>query len=363
MLCTDHRNDQPPWSFTILYSLAFVLLLLFLLSSHCPIEIAVTGIIRPLPTIAPSLVPLRERYRTPECLSYGFYKALPVTQDVVLKVHGLVPSWFGGLGNQFLAFIHGLFLSYIFGYEQILVQGSILCFRRSFMTTDGLRVWVDWKPPNVTIVEMNSFEADGSPECPLDDVAIAATIRAELVACLPPVAVNESALYICARGGELIIRGTPFWWHGQPPCHYFLDAMEKDGSRQTFVMSNGDNPSPCVSQLVARGAVYASKETPDHDFARFIGAKRIVTSRTSFLTAIMLLSKPKDVVYAFVTQYSMCVWPNHSFLNDYFDRFGPHHKCRATEEYDEKVLKRWSASEEQMEILEKTKKGCVWEYG
>jgi hypothetical protein len=310
-----------------------------------------------------SIISLRIRYRTPECLSYGFSKRARASLDDVLKADTLAPLGFGGFGNQFSSFIRCLFLCYILAFEQIALRGMALGFERPFTTTDGIRVLQSDIPPKSKLLTVNAFEADGSAECPLDDVAIAATIRDELVGCLPRVEVNASTLYICARGGELIIPGTPFWWHGQPPCQYYLDAMKMDGAKQTVVMSNADRPSPCVDQLVRKGAVYASTETPLHDLARFVHAKRMVASRTSFTTAIMLLSQPKDVLYAFVTQYSMSVWPRHSFLNDYYDRFGPHHKCRATKEYDEKVLKHWEANELQMQMMTDTQTGCVWEYG
>jgi hypothetical protein len=193
-----------------------------------------------------------------------------------------------------------------------------------FTTSDGIQIILSTPQPlPPTYVPINSFEVDGALECPLDDVPIAATIRDALVAALPKVAVNDSTLYICARGGELMEPNTPFWWHGQPPCHYYLDAMRMDKAPQTVVMSNHGQPSPCVKQLVAQGAVYGSLQGPWEDLARFVHAKRIVVSRTSFTTAIMLLSKPKDVMYAFVTKYAMCVWVNHSRLHDEYDRFGP----------------------------------------
>jgi hypothetical protein len=214
-----------------------------------------------------------------------------------------------------------------------------------------------------TPVYVSSFEADGSPECPLDDIAIAATVRDELVAALPKVAVNSSTLYICARGGEVMEKGTPFYWHGQPPCHYYLDAMRMDGAPQTIVLSNQKGPSPCVRQLVAQGAVYGGLHGRWMDLARLVDAKRMVVSRTSFTIADMLLSKPKDVLYAFVTRYSTCVWQNHERLHDDYDRFQPHHKCRSTDEYDDLMLQEWHATDEQMEIMITTKRGCTWGYG
>jgi hypothetical protein len=284
----------------------------------------------------------------------------PVTEQQVLIGRILILRGFGGFGNQFISFIRGLFLCYIFGYEYISISTFMFCICRPFLTTDGILVVLG--QPALGSVYVNSFEVDGSPECPLHDIPIAATVRDEFVGCLPKVAVNDSALYICARGGDIIEKGTPFSWYGQPPCHYYVDAMRMDG-RTTVVMSNYDRPSPCVEQLVELGATYGSLEMPMHDLAMLVHSRRMVVSRTSFTTAVMLLSKPKDVLYAFVTQYSLCIWPNHTYLNDYYDRFGRHYKCRATPEYDKAVLEEWHATDKQMKIMETTKNGCVWEFG
>jgi hypothetical protein len=310
--------------------------------------------------VHPNSVSLRVRYRTPSCWNYALSKVHPVTELAILKSDTLTVDGFGGFGNQFASFIRGLFLCYIFGYERISVIHLAICLNHPFISTDHIEIV--FTDSTFHSIDVNSFEADGSPDCPLDDIRIAATIRDEVLRCLPKVPVNDSVLYICARGGELIEKGTPFWWHGQPPCHYYTDAMKMDG-HPTVVMSNHDRPSPCVQDLLKLGATYGSVETPLHDLARFVHSRRMVVSRTSFTTAIMLLSKPKDVLYAFVTKYSMCIWPNHTYLHDYYDRFGQHHKCRATEEYDEFVLKEWHATDEQMEMMEKTEKGCVWEFG
>jgi hypothetical protein len=309
-----------------------------------------------------SLRPLREIYKTAACHEYVLGK---ISADTIRRLphgHTLVPEGFGGFGNQFASFIRGLFVCYILGYERLGLYQLGFCFQGNFKTTDGIEVLTS--SPNgggPGALTVNSFEVDGCPSCPLDDVRIAATIRDELVKCLPEVTVNDSALYICARGGELFETGTPFWWHGQPPCQYYLDAMRMDHAPVTYVMSNQDKPSPCVAPLVNSGAKFASKEVPMEDLARFIHSKRIVVSRTSFTTAIMLLSKPKDALYAFVTQYSMCIWPNHTFLNDYYDRFGKHHKCKATPYYDEMVLKEWHALDHQIAIMKNTT-GCTWSY-
>jgi hypothetical protein len=280
----------------------------------------------------------------------------------ILEADTLKPEAFGGFGNHFLAFIRGLFVCYILKFERIVVGDLGLGFRRPFKTTDGMEVILTAEGKPIRVVEVNSFEMDGSPECPLDDIGIAATIREELVKWFPKVEVNDSALYVCARGGDVMLPGTPYWFYGQPPCHYYTDAMRMDG-RKTFVMSNREGPSPCVAHMVNAGASYVSAGDAMSDVARLVHARRIVVSRTTFTMAAMLLSKPKDVLYAFVTRYSMCIWPNHTWSHDSYDRFGRHHKCRATLDYEEAVLREWQATEEQMHIMETTSNGCKWAYG
>jgi hypothetical protein len=308
---------------------------------------------------------LRKRYHTPVCMEFA---AIRLGGNRGAELEGAVaflPEAFGGIGDQFAALVRGLFLCYIFACERLCAGHFALPLPLDdggFNTTDGIRVLRD-APPGPAAVPVNSFEVDVAPECLLDDVAIAATVRGAVLRTLPAVDVNASTLYICARGGELMERNTPFYWHGQPPCQYYRDAMRIDAAPRTVVMSNRDKPSPCVAQLLARGAVYVSAGEPVEDFARFIHARRIVVSRTSFTTAIMLLSEPKDALYAFRTRHSMCIWPRHSRLHDDYERFGRHYRYRATNEYDARVLQEWHATDEQMEIMKTTNKGCTWEYG
>jgi hypothetical protein len=347
------RPRRPGSSLSFFLAVSFLPeTLLFLISSPSPSLTAIPH--RSLPN-------LRQKYRTPECLSYGLAKALPVTQAEVLNGDTIVAPGHGGFGNQFMSFIRAIFLAYVFGYNRVGIWICRFCYPASFNSTDGIEIAISdrngFKP-----VSINSYEADGSVECPLDDISITATIREETVKCLPKVSVNESALYICARGGEVFEEDTPFWWHGQPPCHYYVDAMKMDGMRETVVMSNHGQPSPCVERLLKMGATYGSVETTFHDLARFVHSKRIVVSRTSFTTAIMLLSKPKDVLYAFRSRYTMCPWPKGMYLTDNYERFGPHYRCMATEEYDDKVMREWHATEDQMAILLKSENSCVWEY-
>jgi hypothetical protein len=336
--------------------------------SHSDPRIAYVGRTIPQGTLLPAFRErnLRVRYHTPACIEFAYGRLRPTTRSVFDSGEAFVTMGFGGFGNEFASFIRGLFLCYIFGYEKLVISqlSLIITITTGFNTTDGIQISLqalESLPP--TYVNVNSFEVDGAPECPLDDIAIAATIKDQLVAGLPKVDVNSSALYICARGGEVMVKGTPFYFYGQPPCQYYLDAMRMDGAPMTVVMSNHNEPNPCVEPLVAQGAVYGSLQGPREDLARFVHSRRMVVSRTSFTMAIMLLSKPKDVLYAFVTRYSTCIWVNHSRLHDDYDRFGPHHKCRATDEYDEKVLREWHATDEQIAIMRTTKKGCVWEYG
>jgi hypothetical protein len=298
---------------------------------------------------------MRRRYQVPACMEYGYLRALPATQRQVDRGDTFVPQGFDGLGHQFAALIRGIFLCYIFGYNNLLIQELGTLFPgdyHAFNSTDGIQIFVSAPESiNIRTVRVNSFEADGVPTCPLDDIAIAGTIREVFLSTLPNVTVNPTTLYICAPGGEVTEKNATLYSHGQPPCHYYLDAMRIDGAPETVVMSNHGKPSPCVKQLVAKGAVYGSVQGPREDLARFIHSKRIVVSRTSFTTMVMLLSQPKDALYALTTQYSMCVWENHSRLNDDYDRFGPHHKCRATPEYDDKVLRDWHATDEQIQIM------------
>jgi hypothetical protein len=122
-----------------------------------------------------------------------------------------------------LCFIRGLFLCHLFGINRILAGGVKFLFPRPFSTTEGIEV-VPEITKGMKEIHFRSFQAEGSRECILDDWALGATVRDEALKWLPPVTVNDSALYINARGGDIFQPGTPWFFSGQPPCHYFLDA-------------------------------------------------------------------------------------------------------------------------------------------
>jgi hypothetical protein len=53
----------------------------------------------------------------------------------------------------------------------------------------------------------------------------------------------------------------------------------------------------------------------------------------------------------------------YSWHADRYDRFGAHHKCRATPEYEDTVIRTWRANHKQIVHMMTTVNGCIWEYG
>jgi hypothetical protein len=100
-------------------------------------------------------------------MEFAYLRARPTTRDQIDQGTAFVPRAFGGFGNQFAAFIRALFLCYIFNYRSVVAP--------AFTTSDGIEVLRVPPPLPPTFVPVNSFEVDGALECPLDDVAIAAT--------------------------------------------------------------------------------------------------------------------------------------------------------------------------------------------
>jgi hypothetical protein len=129
------------------------------------------------------------------------------------------------------------------------------------------------------------------------------------------------------------------------------------------VMSNKEAPNPCIPEMKRHGAIFVRDGTWVHDLARLVHARRMVVSRSSFTPALMLISRPKDVLYAFVSRYRIPQWGGSTWQMDRYDRFGPHHKCRATDAYENAVMKNWSANRDQIHILKTIRAGCIWEYG
>jgi hypothetical protein len=135
----------------------------------------------------------RKKYGTLLCRAYGL-KAVGHKSGV----DTLVPKKMGRFGNLVLEFVHGVFICYIFGWNRISAAGLAPVFLKPFNTTDGIEV-VPKLNSQYRAVELDTFALEGSPECPLDDVGIASTFRAEAWKWLPVVNVNESRLYMHTR--------------------------------------------------------------------------------------------------------------------------------------------------------------------
>jgi hypothetical protein len=306
------------------------------------------------------LGPFRLKYRSPECRQYALEKWGKHTA-IIASGDTLIPRSAGGFGLQFVAFIHGIFMCYLFGWEQIVAVHVRQLFPKPFTTTDGIEVF-----PREKMwfrgIELGTFDADGSVECPLDDIGIAATVREEAWKWLPDVKIDESGLYIHVRGGDTMKPGKAAGWYGPPPCHYYMDAMGID-NRKAFVVSDAIDEHPCIAQMVESGATYVKKRPVLEDLARLVRSRRMVAGRSAFPMMAMLLSKPKEMLFAFASKYPIVRYKPYAWLLDRYGRFGTHYFCNATYPYEDAVLRNWQVTETQISMMKTTQSGCSWEYG
>jgi len=114
---------------------------------------------------------------------------------------------------------------------------------------------------------------------------------------------REDDLVIHFRAGDIFVGQDVHPIYGQPPLSYYLSAVEREQPTRVWMLFE-DRGNPCVDAMEAalrqRGIeVIIQSASLAGDLRVLLHARRIVSSRGTFVTAIAHLATCLDKIYYF----------------------------------------------------------------
>jgi hypothetical protein len=176
------------------------------------------------------------------------------------------------------------------------------------------------------------------------DFSIISTFKQQFLAVLPSVPVSPDALMIHIRGGDIWTRKLIHRKYGQPPLHFFTDAISMGNWSRVEVISEDMNHR-AIPELIKRGVEFQTRDLAG-DIGRLLNARNLVISRGTFDISIILLSRSLVNLYTF----------NYSYPS-----LGAHWNCIPTDEYYREIVNRWRNRWKDQAMIMNS--GCVrWEW-
>jgi hypothetical protein len=172
-------------------------------------------------------------------------------------------------------------------------------------------------------------------------IAIIATFRKFVLENIPHLSLPVTTIFAYIRGGDIFISPVNRFY-GQPPCGFYLEAIEMDNAVHVQAISE-DMANPCLSIVLRQtGAQWMPKQVVV-DIAHLIYAKAMIMARGTFSLAALYLSPFQKVFYT-TTQYR--------------GPLGEHMECFPTSVYWHTMNDNWTASIVQLEQM--MSEGCKW---
>lgn len=158
--------------------------------------------------------------------------------------------------------------------------------------------------------------------------------------------VPKDALVVHVRSGDVFDTNSEHHKYGQPPCNYYLNAISMHNWSEIILVAE-DNKNPCVNVIANKTGVVFRKRSFNEDFALMLNAKSLVLSSGTFGYAVILISRVIENAFCFNLNPKnikkgclKCV-----FINTY--------NCMPTDKYKKVVLKHWTNSDKQRELMMK----------
>jgi hypothetical protein len=170
--------------------------------------------------------------------------------------------------------------------------------------------------------------------------AIIATFRCFVLANMPHPSPPPTTLFVYVRGGDVFVPPVNRYY-GQPPCGYYVEAIEMDDAVEVHVISE-DMKNPCLTIVLEQTGGYWKPRAMMTDITDLIYAKRMIMARGTFSLAALWLSPFQKVFYA---------------TEQYRGHLGEHMECFPTASYWHTMMANWTASDEQ--LIHMASEGCT----
>jgi hypothetical protein len=236
----------------------------------------------------------------------------------------------------------------LLGIRTIYLDHGFLFITNNTATTGGVAL-ISGDPPCLVQVFSHRFfyPMTSAPYHPEDDYMIAGTFRDLILRNLQHPVPPASALFAHIRSGDLFSPGTvPHSKYGQPPCTYYLEAVDLDNATDVQVIAQ-DAMNPCLRIVLnSTGATWRARSIRVV-LAELIYARKMILARGTLGKAVLFLSPIRKVMF-----YSMTLSKS---------GFGRHFDCIPSKTDADRVLDRWRNFPAQIEMM-KFEKCTKWNW-
>lgn len=153
---------------------------------------------------------------------------------------------------------------------------------------------------------------------------------------------DEVGLYM--RSGDIFHR-NPYFAYGQPPCGYYREIAESRPWKKLRIIAENTG-NPCVDYMKARGAEWTPGNLTS-DLRTLLMERHLAIAVGTFGWALFCMSLNLQTLYTFNLRFSRWDLPHH--IN-----------CLPKKEYQDRLLKHWKWSYQQIELM-KVHTCAMWE--
>jgi hypothetical protein len=253
---------------------------------------------------------------------------------------------FGRFGNNFYQICNAIACSRVLGVKTIYVPPGFMFFNRTFVTTDSIRV-IPNRPCSYKDLVRSQFwyfSLDMGSCLGVSAQEVCDTFRAEFYMLFPADPSEKHILYLYVRSGDVWQPLAKNILYAPSPCSFYLDGASFSRTHDNVQIISEDKGNPCIPLLVQHGAKHIQQSLRS-DISILMWAHQLMAGISSFVRAILMLSRERKILYTYNTSYR---------------RHMPHMVCWATKEYKTRMSP-WRRSADQIEAI-KTVNGCRWEY-
>jgi hypothetical protein len=246
----------------------------------------------------------------------------------------LVP--YGRFGNNVFQMGAAVHYSTFMDVRFIYTRPSFLYLNTTCVTTRGVTIIPRRPSPTDHVIFASFYHPIYAVACPpVNFFFSVATFRHHILGKLgPPPAIPLHATFAHVRSGDIFF--PPFASaYGQPPCHYYLEALQLDNATEVRPISE-DTANPCLGILLKHTRAPWRRRRFKTDLVELIYSHRLILARGTLGSALLWLSPWRKVFYAM----KRC-WPG----------FGRHYDCMPTARYMKLVLSNWTASPVQLHLM------------
>jgi hypothetical protein len=235
-------------------------------------------------------------------------------------------------GNHIVELAHALCYANIIKVCVVYVKRDFVYLNRTVNTTSGVTISVAQHPYGQRVVVGVFYNLIRLPHCvTIDYAAIVATFRCFILENIPRPSPPTTTIFTYLRGGDIFAPPVNRYY-GQPPCGYYLEAVEMDDAIDVHAISE-DMKNPCLTMVLKQTGAQWRPRAMTVDITDLIYAKRMIMGRGTFSLAALWLSPFQKVVYT---------------TAQYRGPLGQHMECFPTAAYWHTMTDNWSASAKQL---------------